>query len=104
MNVHIITVYTPETECQETNFSFGKFIAPMRKLSNGSFIDLNNQELVNMDQMIWYPGEPNGGELQECTLYNSKSRQYLWVTFNLDFRTKHMHVSQIFLDFCNVLF
>ena len=81
MNI-CFTVYTPEAECQETHFSYGKFIAPMRKLPNDSLIDLNNQELVNMDQIVWYPGDPNGGDIQECTIFNSKSRKYWCVTFN----------------------
>ena len=89
MNTYF-TVYTPQAECQETKFSFGKFTAPMRKLSNGSLIDLNNQEIFNIDQMVWYPGEPNGGDIQECTMYNSKSRQYWCVTFNAYFRISHM--------------
>ena len=42
------------------------FVAPMRKSSNGSLINQNNNEIVDMDH-LWDSWSPNGGDLKECT-------------------------------------
>ena len=46
-----------------------QYIAPLRRSSNDSWEDLNTNKVVKIDEKLWYPGQPNGQELQECTTY-----------------------------------
>ena len=51
------------------------YIAPVRKMSNGSWIDKTTNEIVNLDQM-WGQGQPNGGNLQNCTTYRKEDADF----------------------------
>ena len=63
-------------------------LSPIRKVSNGSWIDKNNGKVVDMEG-IWYPGEPNGGDLQDCTTY-----------FTLDSKHSDVHCNDMYPYVC----
>ena len=42
---------------------------------DGTWFDSNTDELINMEKM-WRPGQPNGGNLQECALYHGEDGNY----------------------------
>ena len=44
-------------------------------MSNGSWIDRTTNEIVNLDQM-WGQGQPNGGNLQNCTNYQKENAAF----------------------------
>ena len=44
--------------------------APIRYV-NGSWIDLNSNDLVNLKQR-WHPGQPNGKGIEFCTVFTIK--------------------------------
>ena len=49
-------------------------MAPIR-LINGSWIDLNSNDVVNLKAM-WQLGEPNGLDLEFCTAYTIKTIKF----------------------------
>ena len=51
------------------------YIAPVKKMSNGSWIDRTTNEVVNLDPM-WEQGQPNGGNLQNCTTYGKENAAF----------------------------
>ena len=74
----VFAVSTKETPCQIANGDLD-MIAPIRKSSNGSWIDLSTSEEINMNGM-WQPGQPNGGSIQECTSYGSDDGNFFDVS------------------------
>ena len=50
-------------------------IAPIHRKLDGTWFDSNTDELINMEKM-WRPGQPNGGNLQECALYHGEDGNY----------------------------
>ena len=50
--------------------------APIRKLSNESWIDLQTNNIVTLEDHMWYPGQPNGKNIEECGKYLSNSRGF----------------------------
>ena len=48
-----------------------QYIAPLQRFSNDSWDDLNTKEIVEVEveEKLWYPGQPNGQNLQNCTTY-----------------------------------
>ena len=51
------------------------YVAPVKKISNGSWIDRTTNEIVNLDQM-WGQEQPNGGNLQNCTTYRKEDAAF----------------------------
>ena len=51
------------------------FIAPMRRSSNGAWIDQSNSEIVDMEH-LWDSRSPYGGDLKDCTGYNANDFKY----------------------------
>ena len=51
-----------------------KFIAPFRRMPNESWA--NQNENIAVHNILWSPGQPNGGELQKCSTYNIISGEY----------------------------
>ena len=51
------------------------FISPIRRTSNGSWIDQNKNEIINMDN-IWNKGQPDGGDLQQCATFLETSGKF----------------------------
>ena len=51
------------------------FMAPIRKSSNGSWINQNNNGIVEMDH-LWDSQSPNGGDLEKCTGFNGIDSKY----------------------------
>ena len=47
----------------------------MRKSLNGSLINQNDNEIVNMDH-LWDSRSPNGQDLEKCTGFNGKDSKY----------------------------
>jgi len=45
---------------------------------DGTWFDSNTDELINMEKM-WRPGQPNGGNLQECALYHGEDGNYMMI-------------------------
>ena len=50
-------------------------MAPMRRSSNGSWINQNNNEIVKMDH-LWDSRSPNGKDLEKCTGFNGNDSKY----------------------------
>ena len=55
------------------------FMAPMRMSSNGSWINLNNDRIVDM-KYLWDSRSPNGGDLEKCTGFWTHDCTYYDVT------------------------
>ena len=51
------------------------FVAPMRKSSNGSLINKNNNRIVDMKH-LWNSRSPNGGDLEKCTGFVANNCKY----------------------------
>ena len=51
------------------------FMAPMRKSFNGSWINQNNDRIVDM-KYLWDHREPNGRDLEECTGFIENTCKY----------------------------
>ena len=47
----------------------------MRRSSNGSWINQNNNEIVEMDH-LWDSRSPNGEDLEKCTGFYGKDFKY----------------------------
>ena len=43
-------------------------IAPLKQNSEGSWIDLNSNEVADLDGM-WLQGQPNGKDIQNCATF-----------------------------------
>ena len=56
------------TECNKD------FIASFIRMPNESWVDQNKN--ITLDNSLWSPGQPNGGDLQKCSLYNIISGKY----------------------------
>ena len=52
-----------------------EFIASFERMPNESWIDQN--ENITLDTSLWSPGQPNGGDIQTCSSYNTNSGKYL---------------------------
>ena len=50
--------------------------APIKKLQNESWIDLHTLKVVTFEDHMWYPGQPNGKNIEECGKYLSDTRGY----------------------------
>ena len=50
-------------------------MAPIRKSSNGSWINQNNNGIVDMEH-LWDSQSPNGGDLEKCTGFNGNTCKY----------------------------
>ena len=50
-------------------------MAPIRKSTNGSWINQNNNGIVEMDH-LWDSQSPNGGDLEKCTGFNGIDSKY----------------------------
>ena len=59
------------TECENEY----QFIASFRRMPNESWIDQN--ENITLDNSLWSPGQPNGGDIQTCSTYQISSGKYL---------------------------
>ena len=51
------------------------FMAPMRRSANGSWIDQNNNGIVDMSY-LWDSRSPNGGDLKECASFALNEGKY----------------------------
>ena len=51
------------------------FMAPMRRSSNGSWINQNNNRIVDME-FLWNSRSPNGGDLEKCTGFFADNCEY----------------------------
>ena len=51
------------------------FMAPMRRSFNGSWINQNNDRIVDM-KYLWDHREPNGRDLEECTGFIENTCKY----------------------------
>ena len=45
-------------------------------MKNGSWFDHHTKEVVNMDS-LWFPGQPNGEDLENCLQFKVKSGQFI---------------------------
>ena len=54
-------------------------MAPIRKSSNGSWINLNNNKIVDMDD-LWNNRSPYGGDLFDCTGFEANTCKYYTTT------------------------
>ena len=57
-------------KCEE-----GFMIAPINRMENEKWIDMNTNKLVEM-QPFWKTGQPNGRELQKCAGYNLQTSKF----------------------------
>ena len=56
------------TECSN------RFIASFRRMPDESWVDQNENIMVN--NSLWSPGQPNGGDVQQCSYYKSTGKYY----------------------------
>ena len=56
------------TECSKY------FLASFMRMPNESWVDQNENVLI--DNSLWFPGQPNGGEFQKCSMYNKIDGKY----------------------------
>ena len=71
LSISIIFYVVPES--QECGL---ERIAPLKQNSEGSWIDLNSNEVADLDGM-WLQGQPNGKDIQNCaTFFASTGRQH----------------------------
>ena len=54
------------------------FIAPFRRMPNESWVEEN--ENIMLDNSLWEPGQPNGGDVQKCSIYRLSSGKYFDVS------------------------
>ena len=54
------------------------FIASFRRMPNESWVDEN--ENIMLDNSLWLPGQPNGGDIQKCSTYQKSSGKYIDVS------------------------
>ena len=70
MKILFLYIVTENLECGSKRYS------PIVATKNGSWIDLNSNEIMNLERDgMWMPGQPNGQKLQNCTAFrveNSK--------------------------------
>ena len=45
-------------------------------MPNESWIDLQTNNIVILEDHMWYPGQPNGKNIEECGKYLSDSRGF----------------------------
>ena len=57
------------TECDDE-----QFIASFKRMPNESWVDQN--ESIMIQNSLWSPGQPNGGDLQQCSTYRRISGKY----------------------------
>ena len=57
------------------------FVAPMRRSSNGSWINRNDNRIFDMKH-LWNIQSPNGGELEKCTGFFAKDSKYFDIPCN----------------------
>ena len=57
------------------------FVAPIRRSSNGSWINQNNNGKVDMEH-LWDSRSPKGGGLEKCTGFNGNNSKYFDVSCN----------------------
>ena len=67
-------VSVPESACVD-------FVAPLRKSSNGSWINRNDNRIFDMKH-LWNIQSPNGGELEKCAGFFAKDSKYFDIPCN----------------------
>ena len=55
-----------------------KYHSPLKKSSNGTWVNYYTNQMVNLDG-LWHYGEPNGREFENCSSY-SETGEYVDVT------------------------
>ena len=53
-----------------------ELLAPLKQNSEGSWIDLNSNEIVDLNGM-WFTGQPNGKDIQNCATFFASTGRFI---------------------------